>query len=100
MNKKDTKYALRKAALDILPEEWANRPKLGFPVPIRYWMREEKYYNMIKETFKTEAARKFFDTDILLGYLEAHYKKEANFARYVWTTYVFLIWYDQYFVKR
>lgn len=100
VNKVDTKYALRKAALDTLPEEWANRKKLGFPVPIRYWMREEKYYKKIKEVFSSPAADKFFDSQVILAYLEAHYKSEANHARYVWTVYVFLIWYDQYFVQR
>jgi len=100
VNPIDTKYALRKAALDILPEEWANRPKLGFPVPIRYWMREEKYYKRIQDMFKSPAAGQFFDQDLILTYLDAHYKEEANYARYIWTVYVFLVWYDQYFVKR
>ena len=47
----DTKYAFRLAAKKALPEEWANRKKLGFPVPIRNWMKEEKYFNIIKDTF-------------------------------------------------
>lgn len=95
----DTKYALRQAALEKLPKEWANRPKLGFPVPIRYWMREEKYYKLIKKKFESEMAAQFFHTDMLLQYLEDHYHKKGNHARYIWTVYVFLIWYEVFFVN-
>lgn len=96
----ETKIALRKAALNKLPEEWAKRPKLGFPVPIRYWMREEKYYKQIKAMFEADFAKEFFDTDKLLEYLEEHYQKRGNRARYIWTVYVFLVWYEAYFIKR
>lgn len=94
------KLALRKASEDVLPDEWANRKKLGFPVPIRYWLREEKYYNMFKEEFSSDIAEKFFNTDILLNLLDEHYEKKALNQRLLWTPYVFLIWYKEYFVKR
>ena len=58
MNDIDTKYVLRQAHQE-LPEEWAKRPKLGFPVPIRHWLREEKYYSMVKEMFTTDFANEF-----------------------------------------
>lgn len=94
------KYALRKAAEGILPDEWANRKKVGFPVPIRYWLREDKYYNMFKEEFSSDIAEKFFNTEILLNLLDEHYNKKALNQRLLWTPYVFLIWYREYFVKR
>lgn len=97
VNKVDTKYALRKAAIEILPEEWANRPKVGFPVPIRHWFRNEDNYNRVKVKFSSEAANKFFDTDLLMAYLEDHFVEKANHARYIWTIFVFLTWYDVYF---
>ena len=34
-----TKFALRKALEPIVPAHVLNRPKLGFPVPIRHWLR-------------------------------------------------------------
>lgn len=98
VNAIDTKYALRQAALKDLPEEWANRPKLGFPVPVRHWLREERYYNLVKETFSSEYAKAFFNTDVLIGYLDDHYHGRKNRARYVWTTYVFLVWYKRFFI--
>lgn len=98
VNEKDTKFALRLAALKELPEEWAKRPKLGFPVPIRHWFREEKYYNMVKEVFQSDYAKEFFDTNQLMKYLDEHYHNKANHARYIWTVYVFLVWYKRFFI--
>jgi len=97
VNRKDTKYALRAASTEVLPDEWANRPKVGFPVPIRFWLQEEKYYNIVKEMFQSEMAKEFFDTDELMRYLDEHYTKEHNYARYIWTVYVFLVWYKKFF---
>jgi len=97
VNRKDTKYALRAASTEVLPDEWANRPKVGFPVPIRFWLQEEKYYNIVKEMFQSEMAKEFFDTDELMRYLDEHYTKKHNYARYIWTVYVFLVWYKKFF---
>lgn len=98
VNDGDTKIALRKAAYQELPEEWAKRPKLGFPVPIRHWFREEKYYNIVKETFQSDYAEQFFDTNQLMKYLDEHYNNQANHGRYIWTIYVFLVWYKRFFI--
>ncbi|MDW7672896.1 MAG: asparagine synthase (glutamine-hydrolyzing) [Bacillota bacterium] len=97
VNSINTKYALRIAANETLPDEWAKRPKLGFPVPIRYWMREQKYYDMIKEMFQSEMAKEFFNTEELVRYLDEHYTSKKNYARYIWTVYVFLVWYKKFF---
>ncbi|MBY0121237.1 asparagine synthase (glutamine-hydrolyzing) [Bacillus sp. S/N-304-OC-R1] len=97
VNRKDTKYALRAASSEVLPDEWANRPKVGFPVPIRFWLQEEKYYKIVKEMFESDIAKEFFNTDELLRYLEEHYTKKHNYARYIWTVYVFLVWYKKFF---
>ncbi|NBI30099.1 asparagine synthase (glutamine-hydrolyzing) [Chengkuizengella marina] len=97
VNEFNTKLALRTAAKESLPEEWANRPKVGFPVPIRYWLREEKYYNIVKEMFQSDMAKEFFYTDELMRYLDDHYEEKHNYARYIWTVYVFLVWYKKFF---
>ncbi|MFD2046370.1 asparagine synthase (glutamine-hydrolyzing) [Ornithinibacillus salinisoli] len=98
VNDKDTKYVLRKAANDLLPKEWANRPKVGFPVPFRDWIKQEKYYNRVKEIFTSDMSEEFFNTEELIKLLDEHYTGEANRARYVWTVYVFLIWYKRFFI--
>ncbi|WP_424769072.1 asparagine synthase (glutamine-hydrolyzing) [Paenibacillus sp. sgz302251] len=96
----NTKYALRTAAKEVLPEEWANRPKVGFPVPIRHWLREEKYYKLVKDMFQSNASKQFFHTDELMKYLDIHYSGKQNHARYIWTVYVFLVWYKRFFEEQ
>lgn len=98
VNEKNSKYALRVAAEESLPSEWANRTKVGFPVPIRHWLREEKYYNMVREMFDSDIAKEFFDTKEIVRLAEEHYTGKANHARQIWTVYVFLTWYKKFFV--
>ncbi|MGN0518299.1 MAG: asparagine synthase (glutamine-hydrolyzing) [Acutalibacteraceae bacterium] len=97
VNRKNTKYAMRKAAQRHLPIETAEKKKLGFPVPTRVWLRDEKYYNIVKEKFSSETAKKFFNTDVIIGYLDEHYKNKEDNSRKVWTIFIFLLWYDIYF---
>lgn len=97
VNNKNTKYALRKAALKHLPLFTAEKKKLGFPVPIRVWLRQEKYYNIVKNIFVSPAAKKFFCTDVLLDYLNRHFAGKEDNSRKIWTIYTFLVWYDVYF---
>jgi len=92
-----TKYPLRQASAKLLPESWSNREKVGFPVPIKYWLKEEKYHNLVKEVITGSTAEQFFDVTVLKRYLEDHLIGQANHARYLWTVYVFMIWYKQYF---
>lgn len=97
INEENTKYAFRKASERALPQEWAKRKKIGFPVPIRLWMQEEKYYNQIKATFESDTAAKFFDQKAIVQLLTDHYEGKAKNQRKIWSIYVFLVWYNQYF---
>jgi asparagine synthase (glutamine-hydrolysing) len=94
----DTKVVLRHAANKTLPDEWANRPKKGFPVPIRYWLREEKYYNLVKSYFTADYAAVFFDTEALMTLLDNHYHGRAANQRKIWTVFTFLVWYKRFFI--
>jgi asparagine synthase (glutamine-hydrolysing) len=95
-----SKYILRKAAANKLSAMWAQRAKKGFPVPIAFWLREKRYYERVKEMFVSRTASLFFRSDGILKLLNDHYRGERNNARKVWTVYTFLVWYDQYFVRR
>lgn len=97
LNNLETKIPLRQASKKVLPEEWVNRKKVGFPVPIKYWLREEKYYNKMKSLFSQSWVEEFFCSNQLIDYLTLHYEGKENHARYVWTVYVFLVWYSIYF---
>ena len=95
-----TKYAMRKAAKKDTPPQTsktAAKKKLGFPVPIRVWLREEKYYNIVKEKFTSEVARHYFNTDMLVKLLDDHRAEVRDNSRKIWTVFSFLIWYDVFF---
>lgn len=98
INGKNTKYVLREASHMTLPDEWANRTKKGFPVPIRYWLREEKYYNIVKGYFTSDFAGEFFDTKALMKLLDDHKNEKAMNQRKIWTVFTFLVWYKRFFI--
>ncbi|MGN1041224.1 MAG: asparagine synthase (glutamine-hydrolyzing) [Acutalibacteraceae bacterium] len=95
--KENTKYALRQAAMRHLPVDTAQKEKLGFPVPTRVWLREKKYYEIVKKAFLSETSRKFFKPEKLVKYLDDHYNGKWDNSRKIWTVYAFLVWYDIYF---
>lgn len=98
VNDENTKVALRYAAKEVLPEEWAKRQKKGFPVPIRFWFKEQKYYDMVKEAFTSDYASEFFDTAKIVKLLDDHFNERCNNARKIYTIYVFLVWYKRFFI--
>ncbi|KYG91926.1 asparagine synthetase B [[Bacillus] sp. KCTC 13219] len=100
VNEENTKYAFRQAAREALPEEWANRKKIGFPVPIRHWLRDEKYVAQVRALFRSEEAAQFFNRDKILALLDSHVTGTTNSQRKIWSIYMFLVWYNEYFVKQ
>lgn len=92
-----TKVAMRKAALKNMPEKVASRKKLGFPVPTREWLKQEKYYSIVKTEFESENSKKFFVTEEIVKLLDEHYQLKKDNSRKIWTIYVFLIWYKEFF---
>ena len=97
VNRENTKVAMRKAALRRLPTATAQKKKLGFPVPTRVWLREDRYYNIVRQAFESETAAQFFQTKELVALLDEHRAGRRDNNRKIWTIYVFLIWYDIYF---
>ncbi len=92
-----TKYAMRLAAQRHIPASAATKPKLGFPVPIRVWLRQDAYYNKVKDAFLSEAAQQYFNSDYLVRLLDEHYAGKKDNSRKIWTVYMFLVWYGVYF---
>ena len=97
VNTVTTKLALRKAAERTLPKRTATKDKLGFPVPIRVWLKEDEYYERVKNIFESDAAKKYFETDKLVALLNNHREGKADLSRKIWTVYTFLVWYNQFF---
>jgi asparagine synthase (glutamine-hydrolysing) len=97
VNKKNTKYAFRAAAARHIPKETAARKKLGFPVPIRIWLKDDRYSKRVERYFTNETAKKYFKTEALLELLKAHKAGKRDNSRKIWTVYMFLLWHEQYF---
>lgn len=94
---KNTKVAMREAAHRYLPDMVAEKKKLGFPVPIRIWLKEDKYYNIVKDAFTSKASEEFFDTKEIVKLLDRHKAGKEDNSRKIWTIYMFLVWYKQFF---
>ncbi len=92
-----TKLALRRAAARSIPRRTAMKDKLGFPVPIRVWLKEDDTYGMVREAFESDTAKKYFNIKKLLKMLEMHRKGKADLSRKIWTVYTFLVWHSKYF---
>ncbi|MBQ4584414.1 MAG: asparagine synthase (glutamine-hydrolyzing) [Bacilli bacterium] len=99
VTKENTKVALRDAAKKVIPNESYKKKKLGFPVPIRNWMREEDVYEEIKNTFQTDYAAMYFNQEYIINLLDEHKNEQKDNYRKVWTIYVFLKWYEVFFVN-
>lgn len=97
INHHQTKYCFRKMTEKRLPQESSRRKKLGFPVPIRVWLREERYYQHVKEQFTGKTASEYFHTDQLVRLLDDHKNGICDNSRKIWTVYIFLVWHALFF---
>ncbi len=96
------KKPLRKMAERHLPKTNANIPKKGFPTPVKLFLKEDKYYKIVRETFLSEAAQKYFNVEYIVKMLDKeHYStskaRRKDNSRKIWNIYAFLIWYKTYF---
>lgn len=99
VTKDNTKVALRNAAKLDIPNESYNKKKLGFPVPLREWLKEDDIYNKIKESFNNEISLKLFNNKMLNKLLDDHKNNKCDNYKKIWCVYCFLVWYDEFFIK-
>lgn len=100
VTEEQNKVAFRTAAAKVLPEEIAFRKKLGFIVPIRIWLADSNYNQDVVRLFNSDIAAKFFNTDQINAIFDEYVGGNSDNWRKVWTIYTFLVWYEEYFVKR
>lgn len=100
VNAETNKVAFRTSASKVLPDEIAFRKKLGFIVPIRIWLADERYNSNVRAKFNSEIAEKFFNVDEINNIFNDYIGGNSDNWRKVWTIYTFLVWYEEYFVKR
>lgn len=82
----------------ICHKKVSNKKKLGFPVPIKIWLRDPKYYSIIRKAFESDAAKKYFNVDQIVKLLNDHKDNpKCDNSRKIWTVYSFIVWYEQFF---
>ena len=94
------KYAFRKVAEKFLPKQTSGKKKLGFPVPIRVWLKQDSGYGRTKAMFTGESAGKFFNQKQIMQLLDDHKAGIRDNSRKIWVIYTFLIWYQVFFVEK
>lgn len=97
VNRKNTKFALRCFARNKLPESVAQKKKLGFPVPIRVWLKQKNFYERVLRAFKSDESRNFFKINELQKLLNNHIKNKRDESRKIWTIFSFLVWHRKFF---
>ena len=99
VSKENTKLAMRAAAHRQMNDYSANRKKAAFPTPLPQWLKEDKYYNIVKGYFTNDTAKKYFNSDKLVELLDEHRNGKRFLTHKIWVIFSFLIWYEQYFDK-
>ena len=99
LTKETTKYALRRAIEDIVPAHVINRAKLGFPVPIRHWLKDVMY-DWARAIITESQADHLIDSHAALGLLEAHREGPHDYSRKIWTLLVFMVWHGIFVEQR
>lgn len=90
-----TKYVFRKAMEGIIPDFILNRPKLGFPVPMREWLKGERGLQLLEE-IKAGSMTQFFKPQVLESMLKQHQAGTGDYSRKLWTIYMFAMWHKAY----
>ncbi len=90
-----TKYAFREAMKGIVPDSVLYRRKLGFPVPIRHWLKNE-LYDWARSLIKESKTERYLDKKIVLRLLDEHRIGKLDYSRKLWTVLTFMVWHQIY----
>ncbi|MFC7061079.1 asparagine synthase (glutamine-hydrolyzing) [Halobacillus seohaensis] len=88
-----TKSILRKAARGIVPDHVLDRKKLGFPVPMRHWLRNE-LYDWAKQLIQISDTDHLLRKSVVYDLLEAHVQQKGDYSRKIWTVLMFMLWHQ------
>ena len=87
-----TKYALRRALEPIVPAHVLNRPKLGFPVPIRHWLRSGELLDWAQAMVTSSGAGDLISLSAVRTLLDEHRTGVSDHSRRLWTVLIFMLW--------
>ncbi|PLR67148.1 asparagine synthase (glutamine-hydrolyzing) [Bacillus sp. UMB0893] len=90
-----TKFLLREAAKGIVPQHVWNRKKLGFPVPIRHWLKNEMY-DWALQLINDSQTDSLFNKEEIYKLLADHVIEKRDNSRKLWSIFTFMIWHQIY----
>ncbi len=97
-NKGVSKYILREAFKNVIPETTRNRRKLGFPTPVKDWFTGDK-----KEIYRKILENNYISSNMNIEYImeiiKQHVDKKADNSRKIYTLLVLALWYDVFILK-
>jgi asparagine synthase (glutamine-hydrolysing) len=99
VTRETTKHALRQALRDIVPGHVLNRPKLGFPVPIRHWLRDD-LYDWARGIIDDSGTAEFLDLAAVHRMLDEHRTGPRDHSRRIWAVVMFMIWHGIFIEQR
>ncbi|HUF21512.1 MAG TPA: asparagine synthase (glutamine-hydrolyzing) [Burkholderiales bacterium] len=92
-----SKWILREAAKQLLPERILTRPKVGFRVPVNRWFRGAMREYLLEHLQSgLSMTRAYFDPQILDRFLREHLNGRQNHEKLLWTLLNLEIWHRQY----
>ncbi len=94
-----TKFALRKALEPLVPAHVLHRPKLGFPVPIRHWLRAGELMDWAYAMVSRSQTDDLIDLSMVRTMLDEHRAGSTDHSRRLWTVLIFMLWHA-IFVER
>lgn len=97
VTKENTKVALREAARKVIPTDAYKKKKLGFPVPIREWIKDGAFKEEIEKTINSDVANRYFNVKFLNKLFNEHLSGKKDNYRKIWTVYTFIKWYQVFF---
>ncbi|MBF6357218.1 asparagine synthase (glutamine-hydrolyzing) [Nocardia higoensis] len=92
LTKETTKYALRRALEGIVPGHVLHRAKLGFPVPLRHWLRGTELYDWAHAQIADSQTDHLLDKAAITAMLVDHREGRSDHSRRLWTLLVFMVW--------
>ncbi|MGH3908481.1 MAG: asparagine synthase (glutamine-hydrolyzing) [Pseudonocardiaceae bacterium] len=99
VTRETTKHALRRGLRDIVPAHVLNRRKLGFPVPIRHWLRDD-LHDWARSIVKESGTAEFLDLGAVHRMLDEHRAGPLDHSRRIWALLVFMLWHGIFVEQR
>ena len=98
-NGSETKIALKRVAARHVPRDCIYRPKEGFSIPIKNWLKEEFRQMMTEQLSVAKLQRDgLFQSDVVATLQQEHLSNRANHSHILWALLVFQQWKERWSV--